>query len=461
VTYNSKETTYNLAAIGAVVAIVPVITPMVARTDSYDHLCICRSAHCTQRDQHTQSKNPTREASLHGILHNLHLQNYLHSSRIRISLTTLYWQQFFIILNIPKPNQALKVNLTTPRRLAIRHVEPSHPKNRILLIFDLIFELRKTMRHSVSLALATLFLPAWSPAGVLHAQGIPAIQVETHLIDTTLSVHDADGRIVTGLTRDDFTVVEDGVPQKIRFFAHDTQLPLSIGLIIDESGSQEKFVKEHEKDIETFLHQVLEPNDQAFAVCFGNHLRLVSDSTSSAPVIMDGIRSFDKGNVDFPEIGPKEERELGTALYDAIFYGVKDKLVSIHQRRKVLVVFSDGEENSSEHDLLDAIEAAQNADVLVYAIRYTELKHRKMDARDRYGVRALDHLTTQTGGKAFDFHATNLKQAFAEISRDLRSLYDLAYQSTNPVRDGTYRKVMIQTTRPDLIVRARAGYYAR
>jgi Ca-activated chloride channel family protein len=176
---------------------------------------------------------------------------------------------------------------------------------------------------------------------------------------------------------------------------------------------------------------------------------------------MDGIRSFDKGNTNFPEIGPKEVRELGTALYDAVFYSVTEKLASIHQRRKVLVVFSDGEENSSEHDMLDAIEAAQGADVLIYAIRYTELKHGAMDARDRYGVRALDHLTTQSGGKAFDFHATNLKQAFAEISGDLRSLYDLAYQSTNPTRDGTYRKVVIQTTRPGLSVRARTGYYAR
>lgn len=301
-----------------------------------------------------------------------------------------------------------------------------------------------------------LLLPVLS-----HAQGVPVIQVETHLIDTTISVHDAEGGIVTGLTKGDFTVVEDGVPQKIRFFAHDNQLPLSIGLIIDASGSQEKFVKEHEEDIETFLHQILEPTDQAFAICFGNHLRLVSDLTSSAPAIMDGIRTFDKGNTNFPELGPKEVRELGTAFYDAVFYGVSEKLASIHQRRKVLVVFSDGEENSSEHDLLDAIEAAQNADVLIYAIRYTELKHGKMDARDRYGMRALDHLTTQTGGKSFDYHATNLKQTFAEIAGDLRFLYELAYQSTNPTRDGTYRKVVIQTTRPGLSVRARTGYYAR
>ena len=304
---------------------------------------------------------------------------------------------------------------------------------------------------------AMLFL---ATAGIF-AQGLPTIQVETHLIDTGLSVHDADGRIVTGLTKDDFTVMEDGVPQKIRFFAHDGELPLSIGLIIDESGSQDKFVKEHEKDIEAFLHQVMEPNDQAFAVCFGNHLRLVSDTTSSTSTIMDGIRGFDKGNTNFPELGPKEERELGTALYDAIYFGITEKLTGIHQRRKALVVFSDGEENSSEHDLLDSIEMAQNSDVLIYAIRYTDIKHGKMDARDRYGVRVLDHLAGQTGGKTFDYHATNLKEAFAEIAGDLRSLYQIAYQSTNPTRDGMYRKVVIQTTKPGLTVRARTGYYAR
>ena len=176
---------------------------------------------------------------------------------------------------------------------------------------------------------------------------------------------------------------------------------------------------------------------------------------------MDGIRSFDKGNMNFPEIGPKEERELGTALYDAVFFSITEKLAAIHQRRKVLLIFSDGEENSSEHDLLDAIGAAQNEDVLVYAIRYTELKHGRMGARDRYGVRSLDHLTTQSGGKNFDFHETKLKQDFNEIAGDLRSLYDVAYQSSNPTRDGTYRKVVIQTTRPGLTVRARAGYYAR
>jgi len=309
-------------------------------------------------------------------------------------------------------------------------------------------------RLLLAAASCTILCPA------LRAQNVPTIHVDARLIDTTFSVHDASGHPVHGLTQNDFTVTEDGIPQTIRFFFRDAQLPLSIGLIIDSSGSQDKFVKAHEHDIEAFLHQVLGPNDQAFAICFGNYLRMVSDYTSSPKTIVSGIHLFNKGDRNFPVIGPAEDRDLGTALYDAVYYSITQKLAGIHQRRKVLVVFSDGEENSSEHDLLDAIEAAQNSDVLIYAVRYTELTHGQMNARDRYGVRVLDHLSAETGGRAFDAHS-NLTLAFTEIADDLRSLYELAYPSTNHERDGAYRKVVIRTTQPGLTVRARTGYYAR
>lgn len=317
----------------------------------------------------------------------------------------------------------------------------------------------KRSSHPYRLCLLLTF--CFAAACALKAQTAPTIQVETHLIDTTFIVRDAEGRIAGELTQNDITVLEDGVPQKIRFFGNHATLPLSIGLVIDESGSQDKFVKQHEKDIEAFLRQVLSEGDQAFAVCFGNHLRLVSDFTSSAPAIIDGLHRFDKGDRDFPELGPSEDRELGTALHDAVFYSVSEKLGPIRQRRKVILLLSDGEENSSGHDLIDAIEAAQNSDVLIYAIRYTEMHHGKMSTRDRYGVHVLDHLTTQTGGKAFDARTTEVRDAFAQIADELRGLYEVAYQSTNPVRDGTYRKIVIQAKPQGLKVRSRTGYYAR
>lgn len=296
--------------------------------------------------------------------------------------------------------------------------------------------------------------------GFAAAQNVPVIHAETHLIDTTVSVHNAEGGLVQDLSKEDLTVLEDGVPQTIRFFSRAEQLPLSIGLIIDASGSQEKFVKDHEHDVATFLQEILQAQDQAFAICFGNHLRMVSDWTNTKEPLLAGIHRFDRGDYNFPEIGPVEERELGTALNDAVYFSVADKLADAHQQRKVLVVFSDGEENSSEHDLVDTIEAAQNANVMVYAIRYTETTKGKMNARDRYGMRELEHLTAQTGGKTYDAHAMKLSEAFAEIAGELRSLYTVAYQSTNHEHDGTFRKVVIRPNRPGLVLRARAGYYA-
>ena len=292
------------------------------------------------------------------------------------------------------------------------------------------------------------------------AQEVPVFKTETHLVDTTVSVHDEAGALVLDLSKDDLAVLEDGVPQTIQFFSRAQQLPLSIGLVIDASGSQEKFVKEHEHDIDEFLGQTLKPDDRALAACFGNHIRLVSDWSADRSSITSALHNYDKGHGDFPELGPKEDRDLGTALNDAVYFSVTEKMGDIHQRRKVLV-FSDGEENSSEHDLLDTIEAAQDADVLVYAIRYTELSHGKMNARDRYGVRELDHLTAQTGGKTYDAHSMKVSEAFAEISGELRSLYVVGYQSKNKQRDGAFRKVVIEGKRPGIVLRARSGYYAK
>jgi Ca-activated chloride channel homolog len=284
---------------------------------------------------------------------------------------------------------------------------------------------------------------------------------EIRLVNITFSVRTPDGKIAPGLNADDFEVLEDGVPQKISYFAGENQLPLSLGLIVDASDSQDKFLKRHQHDIETFLHQILQPSDQAFAVCFGNHLRLVSDATSSTQQIMDGLKRFDKEDRNFPEIGPVEERVLGTALYDAVYFSVEEKLRSDQNRRRALILFTDGEENSSEHDLIDAISAAQDADVLVFAVRYTQMEHGELTARNKYGTRVLGHLASQTGGSDFDGLHTNLPEAFQQIGDELRSLYSIAYHSTNKSQDTTFRKVVIQPKQSGLTVRAKAGYYAR
>lgn len=293
------------------------------------------------------------------------------------------------------------------------------------------------------------------------AQSTPyQLRVDSRLVQITLTVRDSSGNLVTSLPQTAFHLREDGIPQTIRYFATERQLPLSIGLLIDASGSQDKFVKEHEKEIESFLANVMEPRDHAFAVCFGNHLRLCSDWSADPHAILDGVHRFHKGDRKSPEIGPQEDRALGTALNDAVWFSIADKMKEETGRRKVLVIFSDGEENSSEHDESDAIAQAQSADTLVYALRTTENKPSKETARDRYGMRLLNHLTESTGGRSFDVREQKPAAIFTSMAADLRSLYELGYYSTNTEHDGTFRKVVITVDGEGLKPRARSGYIA-
>ena len=286
-------------------------------------------------------------------------------------------------------------------------------------------------------------------------------KAEVHLVNISFNVRSADGKLVPGLTADDFDVYEDGVLQKVTSFANEGQLPLTLGLIVDASDSQSKFIKRHDKDIESFLKKTVQPQDQVFAVCFGNHLRLVSDLTSSTPQVIDGLTHFDKGDRDFVEIAPDEIRESGTALYDAVFETSVGKLRGVDNRRRALILFTDGEENASAHDQLDAIAAAQDSDVIIYAVRYSDIHHGHLTAHNKFGAQSLNHLTSQTGGVQFDGLHTNLPDAFERIGEELRSLYVLSYHSTNKSRDGRFRKVEIRPKNSALVVHAKAGYFGQ
>ena len=250
-------------------------------------------------------------------------------------------------------------------------------------------------------------------------------------------------------------------PQKIAFFAKSTDVPLTLGLIVDASGSQEHFSKKHEKDLEIFLKRVLGPRDRAFLLCFGNHLRLVSDFTQSGAEILEHMKQYEKKTDRFPEIGPPEDRDLGTAFYDSIFYSVQEKLRNDAGRR-ALLVFSDGEDNSSSHDMMTTIETAQAENVLVYTIRYTETKKNgELTARNKYGTRVMDRIAKDTGGATIDAKAVDPREYFQQIAEELRTSYELSYYPSNPMRDESLRRIMIRPKREGLKVRAKSGYFAR
>jgi Ca-activated chloride channel family protein len=286
------------------------------------------------------------------------------------------------------------------------------------------------------------------------------IKVNVNLVNVTFSARDSQGKVVENLTRDGIYLLEDGAPQKIVFFARSSDLPLTLGLIVDASGSQEHFGKEHQQDLEAFLKQVLRPQDRVFLVCFGNHLRLVSDYTNSAGQVLENYARYEKRSRDFPEIGPREDRDLGTAFYDSIFYSVTEKLAAA-DGRKAILMFSDGEDNSSSHDMMTTIETAQAANVPIYTIRYTEKKHGRLTARNKYGISVMDRIAKETGGLHIDAEKTSRESYFQQIAEELRTSYEIGFYPSNKAKDDSFRKITIRSKVDGVNIRSKTGYFGR
>ena len=305
------------------------------------------------------------------------------------------------------------------------------------------------------------FLPFALAVSLCMAQDQTRIQVNVHLVNVTFNVRNSTGISPPNLTKDDFEIFEDGVPQNVSFFSRSTDLPLALGLIVDASGSQEHFVKDHHHDLKTFLKDVLQPRDRVFLIGFANHIRLISDLTSSEDQILDELKEYEHHPAHFDEIGPKDEdRELGTAFFDSIYYSATEKLAGEETSRRALIIFSDGEENSSAHHMLDVIETLQNQNIPLFCVRYTEYgKHGKVTARNKYGISVMARLAKESGGQDYDAREKNLSDAFHEIANELRTSYELAYNSTHTDRDGYFRKIVIRPKVSGLTVRAKTGYY--
>ena len=309
-------------------------------------------------------------------------------------------------------------------------------------------------QHPVAWLFASLLLLCGS------ARAQKPIRVDVNLVNVAFTARDASGALVPNLTKDDVELYEDAVPQKIEFFEKSTDLPLTLALIMDVSGSQEHFEKKHRKDLQVFLEEVLGPKDRVFMICFGNHLRLVSDYTNSPQELLDNYHDWDKGKKHFNEIGPQEERDLGTAFYDSIYYSVTEKLAE-GTGRKAILMFSDGEDNSSSHNMMQAIEAAQADNVIVYSIRYTESKHGEPNARNKYGISVMDRIAKETGGAHIDAQKTDPHDYFRQIAEELRTSYELAYYPKNRAKDDTFRKIVIKPKEESVHIRCKTGYFSR
>jgi len=301
-------------------------------------------------------------------------------------------------------------------------------------------------------------------AGLCLAQA--PIRVRTHLVTVSFSARDANGALVQDLTKDDINVFEDTVPQTVSFFAKSVDVPLTLGLILDFSSSQDKFIKQHKRDLEVFLKEVLGPKDRAFLVVFGNHIRLASDFSQSSQELTDRLNEYNpnkhgKEAAKLSELGPPEERTEGTAFYDSIYYSVEEKLAGETEGRRALLIFSDGEDNASAHNMMTTIESAQTADVLLFTIRYTEENNHRLTARNKYGISVMDRIAMETGGASFDAKIMDPHEYFKQIGEELRTSYQIGYYSTNATKDDSFRKIVIKPTKPGIKIRSKTGYYSR
>ncbi len=292
---------------------------------------------------------------------------------------------------------------------------------------------------------------------------------------------DAGGKIVHDLRLDEFAVTEDGLPQEIKYLWRDIDLPLSVGLIADDSNSQTGFIRKHRDAMATFLRRVVSPGDRAFIVSVASQQVLVTDLTESADELANGIASLKSGNAAGEILGdpcgsgkrhtgPLRRRFPcgGTALWNGLYYSARLKLKPL-AGRKALLVLTDGWDTGSDHTLEDTIEACQGADAVVYAFRTSQSPYLAsalnpaaapiliplLKSKLNKGKRELDRLTLETGGATF---TGSPESAFTQIEDELRGQYVLAYSPTSAAKPGTTHKLKVTVNRPGLRVRARATY---
>jgi VWFA-related protein len=295
---------------------------------------------------------------------------------------------------------------------------------------------------------------------------LTTLKVNVGVVQLFFNVKDKKGGLIPNLMKDSFDIYEDGKPQTIKYFAAESNLPLTLGILIDASGSQER-VLDMEKEVGgSFLGQILTEKDMAFVLSFDVNVDLLQDFTSSVSRLKSALNSAKintgGGGGSIPGLGGgpvPTSGNRGTLLYDAVYLAAHDELGQ-QVGRKAMILLTDGEDNGSQLKVKDAVEAAQKSDSIVYVLMCAD--------RGFYGIGGysgegeMKKLTQETGGRVIEVgnKMDKLRDAFDQIARELRSQYNVGYVPSNSVKDGTFRKVEIRPKGADYKVQARSGYYA-
>src|SRR5213594_2319806 len=286
-------------------------------------------------------------------------------------------------------------------------------------------------------------------------QPISSVKVNVNVVQLFFNVKDKKGGLIPNLTKNDFQVSEDGKPQTIKYFAAESNLPLTLGILIDASGSQQR-VLDMEKEVGgDFLSQILREKDLAFVISFDVNVDLLQDFTSSVHSLKTALNSAKintgGGAGTIPGLGggpvPSSTIPRGTLLYDAVYLASHDELAQ-QVGRKAMILLTDGEDQGSQLKIKDAIEAAQKSDSIAYVLLCAD---RGFYGGFGYsGDREMKKLAEETGGRVITVgnKPEKVKEAFDQIANELRSQYSIGYTPTNSKRDGSFRKVEIKTKQP-------------
>jgi VWFA-related protein len=291
------------------------------------------------------------------------------------------------------------------------------------------------------------------------------IKVNVNVVQLFFNVKDKHGTLIPNLNKADFDIAEDGKPQTIKYFNAETNLPLTLGILIDASGSQRNVIDMEKEVGGAFLHQILTDKDEAFVISFDISVDLLQDFTRDTRRLQTALNKA-KVNVDYtsggiPGMGGgpvNTQNAPGTLLYDAVYLSAHDML-SKEVGRKAMILLTDGQDEGSKLKIKDAIEASQKSDSIVYVLLCAD---RGFYGGIGYsGESEMRKLTEQTGGRVINVgnKFDKLREAFDQVAAELRSQYNIGYTSTNTVLDGSYRKLEIKS-KQNYKIQSRAGYYA-
>ena len=342
----------------------------------------------------------------------------------------------------------------------------------------------------LSLLLA-LFLLA--PREALRAQEQPKLSVEVKVVNVLATVRDKHGKIVSNLGKDDFALEEDGHPQTITYFSRESDLPLTLGLLVDTSLSQRRVLDQESNASYSFLDYLLREKDLAFVIHFDREVELLQDLTSSHKKLKTALGQLEEPSFSGRGGGSGGSRGSygggGTLLYDAVYLASNDEMKK-QQGRKALIILSDGVDNGSKESLVTAIESAQRTDTVVYSILFSDeaaygspgdfggmggmgrrggmggmggmgrggSRYPQQEHPD--GKKILERISKETGGRLFEISKKQpIDEIYSQIEEELRNQYSLGY--TPGADSGTgYHKILLTTKQKDQIVQTRQGYYA-